>query len=87
MNQVNGLEVRVRPEEGGDVVATIVTGVDFEPQVRGWARAKLPAGRYSMELTPPDGYALDTDEPAERTIEIYEGRATWFHIDLVRSDG
>lgn len=87
LNQVNGLEVRVRPEEGGDVVATIVTGIDFEPQVRGWARTKLPAGRYSMELIPPDGYVLAADEPAERPIEIFEGRVTWFHIDLVRTDG
>lgn len=87
LNQVNGLEVRVRPEEGGDPVATIVTGIDFEPQIRGWARVKLPAGRYTMELVAPEGYALAPDEPAERVIEIHEGLATWFHIDLVRTDG
>lgn len=87
LNQVNGLEVTLRPEEGGEPVATIVTGVDFEPQVRGWASVKLPAARYRMELVPPDGFVLAPDEPAERVIDIFEGLATRFNIDLVRTDG
>lgn len=87
LNQVNGLEIRVRPEEGGDVIATIVTGIDFEPPMPGWASVKLPAGRYLMELTPPDGYALAPDEPAERVIEIFEGLLTWVPVDLVQTSG
>ncbi|MEJ2215260.1 MAG: carboxypeptidase-like regulatory domain-containing protein [Gemmatimonadota bacterium] len=85
LNQVNGLEIRVRPEEGGDVIATIVTGIDFEPPIPGWASVKLPAGRYLIELNPPDGFALAPDEPAERVIEIFEGLLTWDHVDLVQT--
>lgn len=69
---VDGVTITVVPEAGGDPVATLVTGSDVLGQ--GWARAKVPPGRYRLVVEPPPGFVLSEDEPDPGAFQIEAGR-------------
>jgi hypothetical protein len=72
---VDGVGVTVRPEDGGDPVATLVTGSER----LGGASVKLQPGRYRLEVEAPPGLVLSPSEVQPMVVQIVTGHQ-WFEV-------
>lgn len=76
-----GVTTRLFASGGSSVTATQVTGTDGRASF-----ADVPAGTHDVDIEVPEGYSLDVDEEARKSIDVTAGATANVDFDLVEDN-